>query len=92
MSAKQWTPRQLALALDEVSRGARALERIALMQQRAQDDDDPRDVEALALVVEFLAQRTGWIADAASHGAAPGKSCVDLRTPLQWCMPPVFGE
>ncbi len=90
MSAKQWTPGQLAVAMDEISSTAMVLERIAIMQECAPMDADPRDTAALLVASRYLAQRVGWLADMAAQCAAPGLECGDPKTPLQWSMPPLF--
>jgi hypothetical protein len=80
----------LACALGEISNTARALERLAIIQQCAHVDDEPEDAAALAYASECLAQRVGWIADMAAKSAAPGLECWDTKTPIEWAMPPLF--
>lgn len=92
MDATQWTPGQLACALEEISRTAGVLERLTLIHQGASVDDDPRDAEALSTAVLFLSQRVGWLADMAAQCAAPGYDSIDQKTPLQWSMPPLFAR
>ncbi|WP_305743918.1 hypothetical protein [Acidovorax sp. A1169] len=90
MAQMQWSRGQLACALSEISRTARAMERIGGMQQSAPLNGDLEDEDALAFASRCLAQRIGWLADMASQCTAPGGEYVDLHSPLEWTMPPVF--
>jgi hypothetical protein len=92
MAHTQWNRGQLACALSEISLTARAIERIGVMQQCAPLDGDAEDEDTLAFANRCLAQRVGWLADMAMQCAAPGGGHVDLRSPLDWTMPPIFAD
>ncbi len=92
MAQTQWNRGQLACALSEISRTARAVQRIGIMQQCAPLAGDVEDEDALAFASQCLAQRIGWLADMASQCTAPGGEHVDLHSPLEWSMPPVFTD
>jgi hypothetical protein len=86
---KHLTHSQVGCVLNDIAMTANAMQRFAVLLAHT---DDERDIEALRVGLEGMAQRIGLLADSASDRLPESCGPTYGATVDEWMMPPAFHE